>query len=131
MNLIVDNETSLVRVCTSSDITELDGVFAVAGTKIGVATATATVRPADTIPDRFYPDVFSFIDGAWSVVDQARYEDCLAQERYAHNKRAEALRAEAYRVEADPLFFKAQRGEATTEQWLAKIEEIKARYPDL
>jgi hypothetical protein len=42
------------------------------------------------------------------------------------NKRA---RAAAYKEESDPLFFKAQRGEATTEEWLAKIEEIRNRYP--
>ena len=38
-----------------------------------------------------------------------------------------AARAEAYRTESDPLFFKAQRGEVTMEEWLAKIDEIKAR----
>ena len=38
-------------------------------------------------------------------------------------------RAHAYREEADPLFFMAQRGDATMEQWLAKVEEIKQRYP--
>lgn len=42
---------------------------------------------------------------------------------------AERLRAKAYRDEADPLFFKAQRGEATMEQWQAKVAEIKTRYP--
>lgn len=36
----------------------------------------------------------------------------------------------AYRDESDPLFFKAQRGEATMEEWLAKVEEIKARFVD-
>lgn len=40
------------------------------------------------------------------------------------------MRANAYAKESDPLFFKSQRGEATTEEWLAKIEEIKARFPD-
>ena len=35
----------------------------------------------------------------------------------------------AYVLEADPLFFKAQRGEATIEEWQEKIEEIKQRYP--
>jgi hypothetical protein len=39
------------------------------------------------------------------------------------------LRAAAYRAEADPLFFKAQRGEATLEEWQAKVAEIKARFP--
>jgi len=38
------------------------------------------------------------------------------------------LRFKAYQTEADPLFFKWQRGEATKEQWLAKVAEIKERY---
>jgi len=38
-------------------------------------------------------------------------------------------RAAAYNTEADPLFFKAQRGEATVEEWQAKVAEIKARFP--
>ena len=43
--------------------------------------------------------------------------------------KVEQDRATAYRLEADPLFFKAQRGEATTDEWTAKVAEIKARYP--
>lgn len=38
-------------------------------------------------------------------------------------------RRAAYIAEADPLFFKAQRGEATMEEWQAKVAEIKARFP--
>jgi hypothetical protein len=44
-------------------------------------------------------------------------------------KEAEALRAAAYKVEADPLFFKYQAGEATKEEWIAKRNEIRTRYP--
>ena len=44
-------------------------------------------------------------------------------------KNVERNRATAYRNEADPLFFKAQRGEATTDEWTAKVAEIKARFP--
>lgn len=40
-----------------------------------------------------------------------------------------ALRKAAYQSEADPLFFKAQRGEASMDDWLAKVAEIRARYP--
>jgi hypothetical protein len=40
----------------------------------------------------------------------------------------EARRA-AYVAEADPLFFKAQRGEVAFEEWEDKVAEIKARYP--
>jgi hypothetical protein len=38
-------------------------------------------------------------------------------------------RRAAYIADADPLFFKAQRGEATMEEWQAKVEEIKQRFP--
>lgn len=37
------------------------------------------------------------------------------------------LRRLMYQNEADPLFFKAQRGEATLDEWKAKVAEIKAR----
>lgn len=40
-----------------------------------------------------------------------------------------AMRREAYQKESDPLYFKWQRGEATQQQWLDKIAEIKTRYP--
>ena len=41
----------------------------------------------------------------------------------------EKMRAYAFTTEADPLFFKSQRGEATEAEWLAKVEEIRSRYP--
>jgi uncharacterized protein YciI len=55
-------------------------------------------------------------------VDQTKVAELKAAE-------AEANRKAAYIAEADPLFFKAQRGEATVEEWQAKIAEIKARFP--
>jgi hypothetical protein len=42
---------------------------------------------------------------------------------------AEANRKAAYIAEADPLFFKSQRGEATLQEWQDKVAEIKNRYP--
>ena len=55
----------------------------------------------------------------------------INQEALAAKKAAEAEtnRKAAYVAEADPLFFKTQRGEATEQEWLDKIAEIKARYP--
>lgn len=41
----------------------------------------------------------------------------------------EVARRAAYTVEADPIFFMAQRGEATLAEWEAKVAEIKARFP--
>jgi hypothetical protein len=42
---------------------------------------------------------------------------------------AQAQRQAAYQAEADPLFFKWQRGTATEAEWLDMIEDIKLRYP--
>lgn len=53
----------------------------------------------------------------------------IAQEQADHAAQVEAQRAEAYRNESDPIFFKSQRGEATHQQWLDKVAEIKARFP--
>jgi uncharacterized protein YciI len=55
-------------------------------------------------------------------VDQTKVAELKAAE-------AESNRKAAYIAEADPLFFKAQRGEATLQEWQDKIAEIKARYP--
>ena len=44
-------------------------------------------------------------------------------------EKAERERKAAYEAEADPLFFKAQRGEVTQQEWLDKVVEIKQRYP--
>ena len=44
-------------------------------------------------------------------------------------KVARQSRASAYATEADPLFFKVQRGEADQADYDAKIAEIRTRYP--
>lgn len=46
-----------------------------------------------------------------------------------HKENVQKLRRAAYQEEADPLFFEYQRGDATEQEWLDKIAEIKARYP--
>jgi len=41
----------------------------------------------------------------------------------------EANRQAAYSTEADPIAMQMLRDEASMEEWLAKIEEIKVRFP--
>lgn len=55
--------------------------------------------------------------------------DRTAVEAEAQRMASRAARAAAYAAEADPLFFKAQRGEATMDEWEAKVSEIRDRYP--
>lgn len=73
----------------------------------------------------------SLVDGqwqiGWSVVNLTAEE--IAQKVAAAKAIQEAKRQAAYASESDPIFFMAQRGEATVEEWTAKVAEIKARYP--
>jgi hypothetical protein len=56
------------------------------------------------------------------TVDQAKATEI-------ENSNVDSMRLVAYEKESDPLFFKWQRGEATKEEWLAKVQEVKDRYP--
>ena len=65
----------------------------------------------------------------WDMVKTPSYK--LYKEVEEHNKRAKFNRASAFKEEADPMFFKAQRGEddISLEDWEAKVQEIRDRYP--
>jgi hypothetical protein len=71
------------------------------------------------------------IDGVWYqkwLIEPASSEEVV--QRIADlAQNAKANRAAAYATESDPLFFKAQRGKATHQEWLDKIAEIEARFP--
>ncbi len=74
-------------------------------------------------------------DLEWLDKTQTQPTDAEIQAEVARLQAAEPARIAtqsrriAYVAEADPLFFKAQRGEATLAEWQAKVVEIKARYP--
>lgn len=69
-----------------------------------------------------------FTNGAWVVVDPAPTPEPI-EPLPPTKAEQEALRRAAYASESDPIFFMAQRGETTMEEWTAKVAEIKARYP--
>lgn len=58
------------------------------------------------------------LEAAWAAGAKDRYNAAMKAQREA-----------AYKAESDSLFFKAQRGEATVQEWQAKVAEIKARFP--
>jgi hypothetical protein len=68
---------------------------------------------------------FQRYDGAWQQGWSIR--PMTAAELQQLNDEWDEMRRRAYQQEADPLFFKWQRGEATKEEWLVKVAEIKSR----
>jgi hypothetical protein len=71
------------------------------------------------------------VDGIWTQVWAvvAVSEEEAARRLADAREQVRGRRAEAYRDEADPLFFKAQRGEAELAEWEAKVQEIRDRFP--
>ena len=59
----------------------------------------------------------------------AREAAWASESKNRHNEAMKINREAAYKAESDSLFFKAQRGEVTMQEWQAKIAEIKARFP--
>lgn len=100
----------------------------------GVFSVTGTERPSfDPITQDLTELTPVLVSGvwtqAWGVTDVSPEETQRRQQEYVASQKAQ--RAEAYRQEADPLYFKSQRGEATLAEWELKVAEIKARYPYL
>lgn len=91
----------------------------------GVFPVTATTPP--THNETEVAEKVGFLqraDGSW---EQAwRVRPMNEQELESVTQEKDYERKRAYQNEADPLFFKWQRGEATQQQWLDKINEIKA-----
>lgn len=98
--------------------------------KDGIVTNVILVDPT-SIPDwcANWPNASegcqiggSYADGVFTPLPEPEPEQPTLEQQ-------QAARAAAYRAEADPLFFQAQRGKATQQEWLDKIAEIEARFP--
>jgi hypothetical protein len=100
------------------DILAEYSVFPVQATKPHTASETEVVESAGYL---------QLQDNTW--IQAWRVRPMTEQELEQHAQQKDERRKSAYQNEADPLFFKAQRGEATHQEWLDKVAEIKARYP--
>ena len=94
--------------------------------------AAYDVYPVKRVPALSYNELTQLIrvvgpvqiDGEWA--QQWETLDLPVSQQIDNLK---AARASAYTEEADPLFFKAQRGEAKLSEWQAKVTEIRDRFP--
>jgi hypothetical protein len=76
------------------------------------------------VVDEYVPEGYQRVSVVVGIGQNlAEVENAATLEAARDNRQA------AYASESDPIFFMAQRGEATMEEWEAKVAEIKARYP--
>ena len=85
-----------------------------------------------------YPNVVTIDDGTGAFdangnqvqLDQAKVDAAaviVAKEQALETARRK--RAAAYAAESDPIFFKAQRGEATMDDWRTAVAAIQLSFP--
>jgi hypothetical protein len=116
--LFSDNPDTSFPAVIPDEVLEEFNVYRIIDTELPVASVTEIIEQ----------DGYNQLpDGSWVAnwVVRPMNEDELNNLL----KTIENTRKAAYEDEADPLFFKVQRGEAALEEWQAKILEIKTRYP--
>lgn len=91
--------------------------------EFGVYEVVPTNAPSITYKQNLSEGTPVNEDGVWKqtwvVTDKPAEEVSAIQE---------SNRKQAYIDESDPLFFKWQRGEATEQEWIDKVNEIKQRW---
>jgi hypothetical protein len=82
-----------------------------------------TVAPAITMFQ-------TLLEGTPELVNDDWVQTWIVSDKPLEEKESlkKLLRSEAYKEESDPIFFKWQRGEATEQEWLDKVAEIKQRW---
>jgi hypothetical protein len=88
-----------------------------------VYSVSVTPYPQVTYKQNVEEGTPELIDGVWKQIWNVT-DKSIDEVNAIH----ETNRKEAYKEESDPLFFKWQRGEATQQEWLDKVEEIKSRW---
>jgi hypothetical protein len=91
--------------------------------EFNVYKVKATLPPENHFAKNISEDTPVNTNGEW--IQTWKIEDKPLDEV---EKIKESFRAFAYQEESDPLFFKWQRDEATKQEWLDKVAEIKQRW---
>jgi hypothetical protein len=127
MKILLNSDSVAIFVGLNFTLTpkglELPGAFSAQCT-----TANCTVIEVEP-PPHYVSNAYKRENNAWLCIDQPAVDAYLEQQKETFNASQKEKRSKAYAEEADPMFFKAQRGEATTAEWEAKVAEIKARFP--
>ena len=129
MNILISNLTGLVCYGTYSVIYVSDTSWASDGVKIGILVDDAILIENVDSPEIFIPNVYSYNNNVWTIENKDLYDSVIAMQKLEFNNTQKKNREAAYKAESDPINFMMQRGEATQEEWLAKIDQIKKRYP--
>lgn len=128
MNIIKDSQTNAVLWYGSANAYVVNGVYRTDEYGLGIADSGVTYVENVPAVEYYFTGVYAY-DNGWKIIDQQLYDRNIARLNVEYNSKQKENRAKAYSSESDSIFFKAQRGEATMQEWQDKVAEIKARFP--
>lgn len=128
MNIVLNKDNVGIFLNTEVTLTENGVMFEDGGINTEYTTDNASSIEAIQ-PNPPVDFAWKWNGTDWEVFDQQKIDAYVLDKNIAFNKKQAELRAKAYPIESDPLFFKAQRGEANIDEWEAKVAEIKGKYP--
>jgi len=129
MNIIIDSNSIAVFFDTYGPLTLTEnGCWVGEAFNPALNTSNAQLINVDP-PPTVYPNCYQREGDAWVCINQTAVDEYNAKQREVFNAEQAEKRKLAYTAEADPIYFMWQAGEATQAEWVAKREEIKARYP--
>lgn len=73
MNLIIENNTNLVITATNSDISIINNHYAIGGISCGFSIDTSHTAENATLPQFYFDNCYSYVDGVWTIVNQEIY----------------------------------------------------------
>ncbi len=97
--------------------------------KIAINNNGLEVEVSDDAVVKTIDGVHYLLTSLEEVEIAAREIEWQADAAQRANELATINRRNSYIHESDPIFFKYQRNEATKQEWLDKIAEIRLRYP--
>lgn len=128
MNIVKDSQTNAVLWYGADEIYVSNGVYRTEGYSLGISITTATYVEGVPPVEHYFQGVYAY-DNGWQIIDQQLYNENVSRLNAEYNAKQRENRAKAYSAESDAIFFKAQRGEATMQEWQDKVAQIKARFP--
>ena len=127
MNILID-QNSVAIFFGGIELTDTGVQFTSGGVNNDYSTANASIIDTDA-PEPALSHAWKWENNAWVCIDQPTVDAWIQGEKDTFNAAQKQKREAAYKTESDPINFMYQRGEATQQEWLDKVAEIKARFP--
>lgn len=128
MNILLDSNNIAFYIGQQFVVTDDCVILSDGSCNYSYNTSNTTVINAE-FPTPQLDFVWKWEDNTWVCVNQEAIDAYKLDQKTAFNLSQKRKREAAYTIESDPIYFLWQRGEASQEEWLAKIAEIKVRFP--